>query len=174
MIMTKSIKKRTVFIIGFWVIFVVLFIVSHKLLSNIIIHYQQSPAQETTEAYQLIKQYQQPIIEFYKQHQRCPSMADKKQLMPEVEAYHYVKTIRLLADPANHSCFITAVMRGDTPSEDVKNGLITLAYDVSQMPINDWACYTNITNIYTVAACRNKPLPENFQRVHREYIRSIQ
>lgn len=172
--MVKSIKKRTVFIIAFWVIFVVLFIVSHKVLSKIIIHYQKSPAEETTQAYQLIKQYQQPVIEFYKQYQRCPTMADKKQLIATAEAYHYVKTIRLLADPTTNSCFITAVMRSDTPSKDVKNGLITIVYDVSQMPTNDWPCYTNITNIYTVATCRNKPLPENFQRAHSEYIRSIE
>lgn len=172
--MVKLIKKRTAFIIGFWIIFVMLFIVSHKILSDIILHYQKRPALETQQAYQLVKQYQQPLISFYKKYKRCPTMADKQQLIPQMEVHEYIKTIRFLADEHSNTCFITAVMRNDTPSKDVKNGLIAIAYDVNQMPQQEWPCYTNITNIYTVETCRNNPLPENLQRVLTEYTRSIQ
>lgn len=171
--MAKLIKKRTVIIIGFWVIFIVAFIVSHKVLSDIIIHYQKRPAAETKEAYQLITHYQSVVAKFYQENGRCPLMSDKKQIIPNVEAYHYVKTIRLLADQVNNTCFIMAVMRDDTPNKDVKNGLITIAYDTRQPLQEDWPCYTDITNIYTIEACRNNPLPQNLQRVLSEYTKSL-
>lgn len=166
-------NRKTVTIISFWIIFIGLFILGHKILSNIIIHYQQMPATETKQAYQLISQYKQSVINFYQQMGRCPDMADKKQIIPTVEAYTYVKIIRFLGDPESKTCFISAQMREDTPSKDVKNQFITLAYKVDQPPTNNWICYTNIKNINTIKYCRGHALPNNFLKALANYKRTI-
>lgn len=172
-ISVAGIVKRKKFIIGFWVLFVLLFIVSHKFLAGIIVGYQQRPADETKEAYELITQYRLPVIAFYEQYKRCPQMADKRVIIPNVTAYHYVKTIRFLEDPISSTCFITAVMRDDTPSESVKGRLITIAYDKNKQPAT-WSCFTNINNKYTVSPCLDKPLPQRFLQIIEQYEQLIQ
>lgn len=173
--MAICMKRKTIFIIGFGVIFIILFIVSHAVLSKVILHYQKMPATETAEAYQIISDYKQQVIDFYQTQGRCPVMADKSQIVPEVKAYTYVSTIRLLADPQSNSCFIVAVMRTDTPSVGVKGELLTIAYQADQSnqgAEGNWLCYTSITHIYTLEACRNRPLPMSFQRALADYERN--
>lgn len=167
-----GITNRKKFVIGFWVIFALLFIVSHKFLASIILDYQRRPAVETEEAYQLMRQYQQSVLTFYKQYHRCPVMTDKSLIIQKVEAYHYVKTIRFLEDPAIKMCFINAVMRKDTPSKVVKGGLLIIAYDTNK-PNDNWHCYTNIESKYTVSPCRDRPLPQSFLHIVQQYELSI-
>lgn len=170
--MANVMKKRTSFIIGFWVILIILFMVGHKILSKVILYYQQMPAIETKEAYQLISHYKRAVASFYQKTGRCPTMAEKKQIIPQEQAYNYVKFIRLLADEEKKTCFISAVMREDTPSRDVKNQLVTIAYKADQHADN-WSCYTSINNIYTIEACRNRPLPSSFRKALADYERNI-
>lgn len=167
-----GVTSRKKFIIVFWIVFVLLFIVSHKFLASIIIDYQHRPAIETQEAYELMMRYQQPVLAFYKQYQRCPLMADKSLIITEVEAYHYVKTIRFLEDATSKTCFINVVMRDDTPSKAVKGRLLTIAYQANRLNDN-WYCYTNIESKYTVSSCRHRPLPQNFLQVIKQYEQSI-
>lgn len=170
--MANILKKRISFIIGFWVILIILFLIGHKILSKVILHYQQMPSIETKEAYQLISHYKHSLESYYVKMGRCPSMAEKNQLIPQMSAHQYVKFIRLLADEQTKTCFIAAVMRDDTPSRDVKNQLVTIAYRADQ-PINKWSCYTSVNNIYTIKACRDRPLPNSFLRALADYERNM-
>lgn len=164
-------KKKTKFIIGFWLVFIVLFLIGHVILSKIIMYYKERPAIETAEAYDVMKQYQQGVLAFYDDNGYCPSMADKERIEGKPRAYHYVESIRLLRDKTMKTCFISAVMRKDTPSRSVKNKILVMAYNASiQEP---WKCYTNIKDEHVISACFDHPLPIEFEQALTRYLNDL-
>ena len=82
-------KKKLLYLMSCWIIFIGLFMLAHSILSKIIMYYQRMPAIETAQAYQLISRYKQSVINFYQETGRCPTMKDKKQIIPKIEAYTY-------------------------------------------------------------------------------------
>lgn len=166
-------KKKLLYLMSCWIIFIGLFMLAHSILSKIIMYYQRMPAIETAQAYQLISRYKQSVINFYQETGRCPTMKDKKQIIPKIEAYTYVKVVRFLADQQNKICFISVEMRDDTPSRDVKNQTLAIAYKTDQPQANNWICYTSINSIYTIKECRGNSLPDSFLKALAMYKRNM-
>lgn len=165
-------QKKTKFIIGFWFVFLVLFIIGHIILSKIIIYYIERPAIETAEAYDVMGQYKSAVLAFYNDKGYCPTMADKAQLEGVPKAYEYVGSIRLLRDASTKTCFIAAVMRTDTPSRAVKGKTMVIAYNAAML--KPWECYTDIKNKYVVSPCLNRPLPMDFKQALTMYLETVQ
>lgn len=164
-------QKKTKYIIGFWFVFMVLFIIGHIILSKIIVYYQQRPAIETAEAYEVLQQHQQQLVTFYQVNGYCPRMADKDKILGTPKAYHYVESIRLLQDKTSTTCFIAAVMRLDTPSQSVKGKTVVVGYN--PLKPESWECYTDIEDKHVVSACFNHPLPIAFKQALSSYLREL-
>ena len=165
-------QKKTRFMIGFWLVFIVLFIIGHIILSNIIMYYQQRPAIETAEAYDVMSQYKQSVLAFYNDKGYCPTMVEKEQISGAPKAYRYVESLRLLRDDSTKTCFISAVMREDTPSPSVKGKTLVIVYNSSMA--KPWACYTDINDKYVINACLDHPLPMAFKQALASYLSNLQ